>query len=88
MKNQQNGEFLSTLELARLLGMSRISVFNKIKKGEIKAIKVGRAYIINRKDVPEITGQVLNNKTSQEIDIAVQKTIREYGETLRLLGKE
>ena len=43
--------FLSTSELADILGISRIAVFKKIKSGQIKAQKVGRNYVIDRKDL-------------------------------------
>ena len=81
-------EFLSTTELAKMLGISRIAVFKKIKKGEIKAIKVGRNFIIDKKDLGNIFGKVLSSAKKQEIDRAVTKTIKEYGETLKLLGAE
>lgn len=40
-------EFISTIEAAKKMGVSRVTVFNMIKDGRIKrAIKVGRNYII------------------------------------------
>lgn len=81
-------EFLSTTELAKLLGISRIAVFKKIKKGEIKATKVGRNFIINKKDLGDIFGKVLSPKNKKIIDRAVSRTAEEYGETLKLLGNE
>ncbi len=81
-------EFLSTIEIASLLGISRQAVFKKIKAGEIKARKIGRNFVINRKDLPGITGKVLTQKQKAEIQKSVDKTFREYGETLRLLGQE
>ncbi len=81
-------EFLSTIELAKLLGISRIAVFKKIKKGEIKAVKVGRNFIISKKELGGILGKFLTKKDKSKIDEAVNKTVREYGETLKLLGKE
>ena len=88
MKNEKNSQFISTAELAKLLGISRIAVFKKIKSGEIKATKVGRAFIVDKKDIPEIAGDALSEKNKRGIEEAVGKTIKEYGETLRLLGKE
>jgi len=85
MKNQ---EFLTTSELAKLLGISRIAVFKKIKKGEIKAVKVGRNYVIRCKDLGHILGQTLTEEDKKIVNAAVKKTVREYGETLKLLGKE
>ena len=84
----KQSDFLSTSELAKMLGISRIAVFKKIKKGEIKATKIGRNFVIDKKDLGGILGNALNSVQKNEIDNAVMKTIREYGETLKLLGKE
>lgn len=53
MKVQGKG-FYTTTELAKLLGISRIAVFNRIKKGAIKAQKIGRNFIIFKKDLGDI----------------------------------
>lgn len=81
-------ELFSTIEVAKLLGISRVAVFKKIKSGEIKAKKVGRNYVVNKKDLPEILGSFLREEKKREIESAVKKAIHDYGETLRLLGKE
>lgn len=47
-------EFYTTTEMAKLLGISRIAVFNKIKKGDIRAQKMGRNFIIFKKDIGDI----------------------------------
>lgn len=86
MKNKK--QFLSTEEAAKLLGISRIAVFKKIKKGDIKAIKVGRNFIIDIKDLDGVSGKVLTKKDKKEIKQTVKKFVREYGETLKLLGRE
>lgn len=80
--------FLSTTEVALLLGISRQAVFEKIKAGEIKAKKVGRNFVIEEKYLPEILGKTLTEAKKRAIENAVKKTIREYGETLKLLGQE
>jgi len=81
-----NKEFLTTTELAKLLGISRVAVFKKIKKGEIKAEKIGRNFVIRKKDLEIILGNVLSKKDKTEIEKAVKKVVKEYGETLKLLG--
>jgi len=81
-------KYLSTIDIARLLGISRVAVFKKIKAGEIKAEKAGRNYVITRESLPEILGNVLSPVQKRTIEVAVGRTVREYGETLRLLGKE
>ncbi len=70
------------------LGVSRIAVFKKIKNGQIPALKVGRAYVIKTSDVPSIVGRELKPSEQLNINQAVQKVVQEYGDTLRLLGRE
>lgn len=47
-------EFYTTKELAELLGISRIAVFNRIKKGSIRAQKMGRNFVIFKKDIGDM----------------------------------
>lgn len=82
-----NNNFITTAELAKLLGISRIAVFKKIQKGEIKGVKKGRNYEVNIADVSGL-GDRLSAGDKKTIDEAVGRTMSEYGETLRLLGKE
>jgi len=84
----ENRELITTAELAKILGISRIAVFKRIKRGQIKAIRVGRNFVIPRDSLPEVLGQILSKKNKREIETAVKKTVREYGQTLRLLGNE
>ena len=39
-------EFYSVPEFAKKLGISRIAVFKKVKKGQIRAIRIGRNWAI------------------------------------------
>jgi len=92
MKNEQSKTHISVAELAKILGISRIAVFNRIKKGQILASKIGRSYVISLDDIKDIidgTGpKTLTEDEKKNITSAVEKTVREYGETLKLLGKE
>jgi excisionase family DNA binding protein len=83
-----NKELMTTAELAKLLGISRVAVFKRIKKGQIKAIRVGKSFVILKDYLPEILGRVLSKNNKSEIEAAVKKTVKEYGQTLRLLGRE
>ncbi|MBU2545463.1 helix-turn-helix domain-containing protein [Patescibacteria group bacterium] len=47
-------DFYTTTELAKILKISRIAVFNKIKREEIKAQKMGRNFVIFKKDLENI----------------------------------
>lgn len=78
--------FFSTTELAKILGISRIAVYKKIKKGEIMAMRVGRNFVIDKKDLGNILGKELTEKEKKEIEKAVKKVVKEYRETLRLLA--
>jgi len=42
----ENREFLSIPEAAALMGVSRIAVFKKVKKGQLAAIRIGRNWAI------------------------------------------
>ncbi len=84
---KQNDKYISTTKLATLLGVSRIAVFKKIQKGEIKATKKGRNYLIKIADVSGLSNKLSDND-KKIIDSAVDKTVHDYGETLRLLAKE
>lgn len=44
-------DFYTITELARLLGISRISVFKRVRNGSIKGQKMGYNYIIFKKDL-------------------------------------
>ncbi len=83
----KNTQFISIQELANILGISRIAVYKKIKKGQIKAMKIGRNFAIPKKYVDHILGRTLSAKDKQSIDKAIKRTVREYGETLKLLGR-
>ncbi len=84
----ENNKYISIMELAKILGLSRITVYNRVKKGEIKAIKIGRSYAIPRRYVDSILGKTLGEDEKHQIDKAVKKTVKEYGKVLKLLGKE
>jgi len=47
----QDKDFYTTTELAKILGISRISVFKRVGNGSINARKMGRNFIIFKKDV-------------------------------------
>jgi len=81
-------KYISIPELAKFLGLSRIAVYKKVKKGEIDAIRIGRIYAIPKKYIDEIMGEKLSKEEKKEIEKAVKKTVSDYGEVLKLLGKE
>lgn len=79
---------LSTAEVARLLGISRVAVFRKIKSGELKAQKRGRNFVVSSKEFSKMISKKLTHKMKKEIEKAVRKIINEHSETLRMLGED
>ena len=83
-----NEKYITIPELAKLLGVSRIAIYKRVKKGQIPATKIGRTYVITDRTIADILGKKVTEKGKKRIDAAVRKTVREYGEVLRQLGNE
>jgi excisionase family DNA binding protein len=88
VKTMTNEKYITIPELAKLLGVSRIAIYNRVKKGQIPATKIGRTYVITDKTIANILGKKVTEKRKKRIDVAVHKIVREYGEVLKQLGKE
>jgi excisionase family DNA binding protein len=82
------GNPITIPQLAKLLGVSRIAIYKKVKKGQIPAKKAGKIYIISDSVVADILGKKLSLQKKKQIDAAVGKTVKQYGEVLKRLGKE
>lgn len=78
-------QYLSTIEAAKILGISREAVFTRIKKGQLPAAKIGRNYAIDPKDLG-LSHRGLSADQKKQIEKAVKRAFREYGEALRKLG--
>jgi excisionase family DNA binding protein len=83
-----NERYITIPELAKLLGVSRIAIYNRVKKGQIPATRIGRTYVITDHTIANILGKEVTRTGKQRIDAAVRKTVQEYGEVLKQLGKE
>ena len=59
-----------------------------IKKGEIPAQKVGKTFFIDKSFVKDITGEEVSDDMKKLVYKCVDKIIKDYGETLKLLAKE
>ena len=84
----KNKELMTVAEVAKILGISRVAVFKKIKKGVIKATKVGRNYVISTKDLSTSLKSTISDSHKEKIKEAVKKVVREYGDVLKMLGNE
>ena len=81
-------KYISLPELAKILGISRIALYKKVKAGEIKAAKIGRNYAVPQEYLASLLGKTLSEEEKKEIDAAVKRTVKDYGEVLKRLGKE
>lgn len=85
-----DSHWVSTIEAAKVLGVSRVTVFNRIKKGLIKAEKVGGVYLIAASELRRIMGEprLLDDLERERIDAMVKRAVEQYGIALQMLGKE
>jgi excisionase family DNA binding protein len=81
-------EFYSIPQVAVLLGISRIAVFKQVKKGDIRAVKIGRSYAVPSSYIRELSGKTLTPQRKRAIKRAVRKTVKKYGPLLIKLGNE
>ncbi len=86
MNNEK--EFFSTTEVAKILGISRTAILKKITSGQLKAQKIGHNYVVRIDDLPIKHGGKLTEEKKEIIDAAISKTVKDYGEALKLLGRE
>ncbi|MBU4376451.1 MAG: helix-turn-helix domain-containing protein [Candidatus Omnitrophica bacterium] len=88
----KKSEYISIAQVAKMLGISRIAVYKKVKKGDIKAIKIGRSYAIPQSALDKrsinVKGRPLREAEKRTIEKAVRKTVQDYGEVLKKLGRE
>ncbi len=87
-KEKEEKKYVSTAELAKLLGVSRIAVFKKIQSNKIKAFKIGRNYVIPIEEFWSAMGTFISPEQKKEMDAVVKRAVQEYGDALRKLGAE
>ncbi len=86
-KEVSKKDLLSVTEAAGELGYSRQHVLRLIKSGKIKARRVGRSFVIARRDLPGIFAEITAAE-KRDVDKAVGKVFRAYGKAIKKLGKE
>ena len=80
-------DYYTTAEAAKILGVSRITVFQRIKAGKLEANQFGRNYSIPASALPLNDGK-LKAENDDDLRTAVKRVVREYGTTLKKLGAE
>ena len=78
----------STTETAKILHLSRVEVFRKIKAGKIKAEKIGRNYVIPYESIAEMLGDSIGTHKKTEIERTIDRALEEYQEAYKQLGQE
>jgi len=90
MEKLKDKLFFTTAEVAGLLKVSRITIFQKIKNGSLRAEKFGRNYLVPREEVEQFIvnkGQLTENE-KKEIKESIDRSVKEYGVAIRMLGRE
>ena len=80
--------YITIPKLAKMLNLSRTTIFNWVKSGKIKASKVGGTWIIDDPDIMQTLRGELTEKQKEEIDQAVLRAIEEYGQVFKQLSQE
>jgi len=75
-------------QLAREMGVSRVTVYNKVKSGQIPATKVGPNYVISARTARRVLQMELTVADKRRINDAVDRIVAQYGELLKWLGAE
>jgi excisionase family DNA binding protein len=79
-------KLLSVVEVAKKLGVSRTYVIKMIQAKRIPAEKVGRSYVISERSLPGIYRPITDAEKKQ-VEQAVDKTLEEFGDVIKRLGK-
>lgn len=87
MGNFEEKDYYTAPELAKVLGLSHVAVFNKIKKGEIKARKIGRNFAIAKDEFASLANKSLSERQKVSIEQAVRQAMKDYGPALKKLGE-
>jgi len=60
--------YYTTQELAKLLGVSRVAVFKKIKSREIKTVSAGRNYLIPKDSLPKEIKKLIEREQKEAVE--------------------
>ncbi|MCX6810091.1 MAG: excisionase family DNA-binding protein [Candidatus Berkelbacteria bacterium] len=80
-------EYITIADFANRIGLSRVQIFRRVKSGQIKAERFGRAYLIPIEELQKITGEI-SELDHGLINKGVKKTLKDYGSVIKDLGEE
>jgi len=67
-------KYFSTMQVAKILGVSRIAIFKKIQSGSIKAMKVGRNYLISKDELLPLIKKRLEKERNEGKKLSTRPT--------------
>lgn len=79
--------YMTVPEVANRLGISRISVYKKIKSGQIAAERVGRSFLIPSQEAHALISGGLTVWDKRRVRATVKRVVREYGPVLERLSR-
>lgn len=76
-------------QLAKELGVSRITVYNRVKSGKIPAAKVGTNFIVPARTVERLLRHDrITPARERWIAAVVRRAVEQYGELFKVLSHE
>ena len=77
---------MSVTQAAGVLGVSRVAVYKKIHKGEIRSVRIGKGYAIPDQEIEAILGRTVSPERQKLIEKIVSRVVEEYHDVLIRLG--
>lgn len=87
MENIDKKGFFTTAEVAEMYKISRIAIFKRIKKGTLKAEKVGRNYIIKKEDIKDILDKLHEENILASVDGSENKSLSQISLNIREISE-
>ncbi len=86
LKDKDN--YYSVTEAAKVLDITREAVLKRIHAGKLKAERIGHIFAIPKSELSATLPDKLSESQKKTIEEGVKKTVKEYGEVLKKLGRE
>jgi excisionase family DNA binding protein len=81
-------DFLSTTQAGKLLGISRIAVFKKIRSGELPAVRHGHRYLITPNSLNFYRGLILPEDKEDWCRWVAEKISKDFRVSLEKIGNK
>jgi len=84
----QTNKLFTVPQLADLLGVSRVTIWRKVRSGEIPAQNVGGMNLISQEEISHVLSKNITQAEKDAIDEAVRKGIADFSEVFKELARE